>query len=117
MTIKTNTLLVRDGAQVTTLTKAAGNGGNLSVDAQDVQVIGRSPNRQFASGLFASAADNLTGDAGNLTIKTNTLLVRDGAQVQAATFGAGKAGSLTVDAQDVQIIGTGGRFWRKPKPG
>jgi large exoprotein involved in heme utilization and adhesion len=32
--------------------------------------------------------------------------VRDGAQVLTATFGAGKGGSLRVDAQDVQIIGT-----------
>jgi large exoprotein involved in heme utilization and adhesion len=56
--------------------------------------------------LRASAQPNSTGDAGDLTIKTNTLLVRDGAQVLTATFGAGKGGNLSVDAQDVQLIGT-----------
>ncbi|MBW4635527.1 MAG: filamentous hemagglutinin N-terminal domain-containing protein, partial [Iphinoe sp. HA4291-MV1] len=106
LTVRTNTLLVRDGAQVGAATFGAGKGGNLSVDAQDVQIIGTSVDNRVASALGASAQGNLTGDAGNLTIKTNTLLVRDGAQVGAATFGAGKGGNLTVDAQDVQLIGT-----------
>ncbi|MBD2536598.1 filamentous hemagglutinin N-terminal domain-containing protein, partial [Nostoc flagelliforme FACHB-838] len=105
LTIKTNTLLVRDGAQIGAGTFGAGKGGNLSVDAQDVQIIGTSANGQFSSGLFASAEGNLTGDAGDLTIETNTLLIKDGAAVSAGTFGAGKGGNLSVDAQDVQIIG------------
>ncbi|KAB8331762.1 S-layer family protein [Scytonema tolypothrichoides VB-61278] len=106
LTIKTNTLLVRDGAQVATGTFGSGKGGNLSVDAQDVQVIGRSADGRFASGLRADTLRNLTGDAGDLTIRTNTLLVKDGAQVAAGTFGSGKGGNLTVDAQDIQLIGT-----------
>ncbi|MHC5939221.1 two-partner secretion domain-containing protein [Nostoc sp.] len=106
LTIKTNTLLVRDGAVVSTATFGQGKGGNLTVDAQDVQVIGTSADSRFASGLFASAQPNSTGNAGDITIKTNTLLVRDGAQVSTGTFSAGKGGNLTVDAQDVQLIGT-----------
>jgi large exoprotein involved in heme utilization and adhesion len=99
LTIKTNTLLVKDGTQVSAGTFGSGKGGNLRVDATDVQIIGR-------SGLSASAQRNSTGDAGDSTIKTNTLLVKDGAQVSAATFGSGKGGNLRVDATDVQIIGT-----------
>ncbi|MBG1262150.1 filamentous hemagglutinin N-terminal domain-containing protein [Nostoc commune] len=105
LTIKTNTLLVRDGAQVSSGTFGAGKGGNLTVDAQDVQLIGRSANGKFPSGFLADAQRNSSGDAGDLKIKTNTLLVRDGAQVSAGTFGAGKGGNLIVDAQDVQLIG------------
>ena len=105
LTIKTNTLLVQDGAQVNADTFAQGKGGNLTVDAQDVKLIGRSAtNSQFASGLLASAQPNSTGNAGNLTIKTNTLLVQDGAQVNARTYAVGKGGNLTIDAQDVQLI-------------
>ncbi|MBW4687824.1 MAG: S-layer family protein [Komarekiella atlantica HA4396-MV6] len=105
LTIKTDTLLVRDGAQVGNGTRGSGKGGNLTVDAKDVQLIGRSVDGQ-ASGLFASAEPNSTGNAGDVTLKTNTLLVRDGAQVSAVTFGLGKGGNLTVDAQNVQLIGT-----------
>nr|WP_322684251.1 filamentous hemagglutinin N-terminal domain-containing protein [Nostoc sp. DedQUE07]MDZ8130068.1 filamentous hemagglutinin N-terminal domain-containing protein [Nostoc sp. DedQUE07] len=106
LTLRTNTLLMRDGAQVFTSTSGAGKGGNLRVDAQDVQLIGTIPDGQFPSGLIADAEPNSTGDAGDLTLRTNTLLVRDGAQVNASTFGAGKGGNLRVDAQDVQLIGT-----------
>ena len=107
LTIKTNTLLVRNGAEVNAETFGAGKGGNLSVDAQDVQLIGTTANGQFPSGLAASAEENLTGEAGSLTIKTNTLLLQDGAQVSTATFGVGKGGNLSVDAQNVQLIGRG----------
>jgi filamentous hemagglutinin family protein len=105
LTIKTNTLLVKDGARVLAGTFGAGKGGNLTVDAQDVQVIGISTNGNPSS-LFASAYPESIGNGGDLTIKTNTLLVKDGARVLAGTFGAGKGGNLTIDAQDVQIIGT-----------
>ncbi|MBW4458017.1 MAG: filamentous hemagglutinin N-terminal domain-containing protein [Nostoc indistinguendum CM1-VF10] len=105
LTIKTNTLLIKDGAQVTVSTFGAGKGGDLSVDAQDVQIIGVSANGLYPSGLFASAQRNSTGDAGDVTIKTNTLLIKDGAQVGTSTFGAGKGRDLSVDAQDVQVIG------------
>ncbi|MEH1816815.1 MAG: filamentous hemagglutinin N-terminal domain-containing protein [Nostoc sp.] len=106
LTIKTNTLLVRDGAQVASSTFGAGKGGSLSVDASDVQLIGTSVDGLYRSGLFASAQPNSTGDAGDITVKTNTLVVRNGAVVSTSTFTKGKGGSLSVDAQDVQLIGT-----------
>ncbi|MFN6480832.1 filamentous hemagglutinin N-terminal domain-containing protein [Nostoc sp. DedQUE07] len=105
ITLKTNTLLARDGGRVSTATRSVGKGGNLRVDAQDVQLIGTTPDAEYSSGLFAQANSKSTGNAGDVTVKTNTLLVRDGAAVSAASAGAGKGGSLTVDAQDVQLIG------------
>ncbi len=101
LTIKTHSLLAQDGAQVSTGTIGAGKGGNLTVDAQDMQLIG------IGSGLFASAQRNSTGDAGNLTIKSHSLLVKDGAQIGTPTFGKGNGGDLTVETQDMQLIGTG----------
>ena len=101
--IKTNNLLVKDGAVVDTTTTGSGKGGNLSVDASDVQLVGESSNGQ-PSGFFVSTLDS-TGDAGDVSIKTNNLLIKDEAALISASFGAGKAGNLKVDAQDVQLIG------------
>jgi filamentous hemagglutinin family protein len=108
LTINTDTLLVRDGAQVGAGTFGAGNGGNLTVNAaQDVQVIGESADGQLASGLFTQTDRGAKGKAGDLTINTGTLLVRDGALVSSSTFGEGDGGNLTVNAsQSVQVIGT-----------
>jgi large exoprotein involved in heme utilization and adhesion len=103
--IDTPRLLVRDGAQVSTSTLGEGKGGSLQITASDsVELIGRSADGQFGSGLFATSEGS--GDAGNLTIDTPRLLVQDGAQVSASTRGSGKGGSLQVTASDsVELIG------------
>ncbi len=108
LTINTPTLLVRDGAQVIAATFGLGNGGKLTVNASGgVQLIGISADGQFSSALDASAERGSSGNGGDLTINTTTLLVRDGAEVGAATFGLGNGGKLTVNASgDVQLIGT-----------
>jgi filamentous hemagglutinin family protein len=106
--ITTGSLFVTNGTQLSVSTFGQGNGGNLTVNAsQQVQVIGRSTGG-VSSGLFAQANEDATGKAGDLTIYTGTLLVRDGAQVSASTFGQGDGGNLTVHAsQQVQLIGIG----------
>jgi filamentous hemagglutinin family protein len=112
LTIITGRLLVRDGAQVSAGTFGSGKGGSLLITATDsVEVIGISANGRFPSGLFSASAG--TGDAGVLRIITGRLLVRDGAQVSAGTFGSGKGGSLLITASEgVEVIGTtaNGRF-------
>ncbi|HEY9832499.1 MAG TPA: S-layer family protein, partial [Stenomitos sp.] len=101
--IITGRLIVRDGAVVVAGTgeNSQGNGGNLEVFASEsVQLSGS------GSGLYVQADPGSSGKAGNLTINTDTLLVQDGAQVSAATFGTGDGGNLEVNAaQSVQVIG------------
>jgi large exoprotein involved in heme utilization and adhesion len=108
LTIHTGQLLVRDGAEVSASTKGEGNGGNLQITASDsVELIGRSADGQIPSGLSTSTSRKGSRDAGDLTIHTGRLLVRDGARVSASTFGEGKGGSLQITASDsVEVIGT-----------
>ncbi len=95
-----------NGSQIEASTLGVEQGGNLVVNAQDsVQLIGISADKKFPSGLFANAYPSVTGAAGNLTINTRELLVRDGGQVSASTYGAGNAGNVTVRADSVQLIG------------
>jgi filamentous hemagglutinin family protein len=107
MSITTARLLIKDGAYVSASTFGAGKGGNLTVNASEsVQVIGESTDGEFSSSLGTPANRNSTGDAGDLSITTARLLITDGAQVSASTFGAGKGGNLTVNAsEEVQVIG------------
>ncbi|AOW98823.1 hypothetical protein BJP34_04585 [Moorena producens PAL-8-15-08-1] len=104
--ITTGELIVSDGAVVSAGTFSEGDGGNLTVDADStVQLIGRTPNGKFPSGLFTQTQG--TGNAQNLSITTGQLIVSDGASVSTSTFGEGNAGNLTVDASEsVQVIGT-----------
>ena len=107
LSITTPTLLVQSGALVAAGTFGQGTGGSLIVNAtQGVQLIGTSPDGVQPSGLFLISSSGSTGAAGDLTIHTPTLLVRDGAALSVATLGSGKAGNLTVIAPDsVQVTG------------
>ncbi|WP_310833541.1 S-layer family protein [Aetokthonos hydrillicola] len=98
--INTQQLLVQNGAQINAITAGGGKGGDLTINADRVQLIGE-PN----NGLFVQANPGATGDAGNLRINTQQLLVQGGSQVSASTAGAGKGGDLTINADTVQLGG------------
>jgi filamentous hemagglutinin family protein len=106
LTIVTGRLLVSDGADVSVNTFGEGNGGSLQITASEsVEVMGTSANGQNSSGLFAASRGS--GDTGNLTIVTGSLLVSNGAEVLASTFGEGNGSSLQITASDsVEVIGT-----------
>ena len=105
LTIDTRRLLVRDGAEVSTDTREEGKGGSLKITAEDsVELIGARSDGQISGGLFTDSYKS--GDAGNLTIATRQLLVRDGAYVSATTYREGKGGSLKIKADDlVEVVG------------
>ncbi|MBE9205565.1 S-layer family protein [Nostoc sp. LEGE 06077] len=100
-------LRILDGAQVSSGTLGAGNGGNLTVNtSESTQLIGRSQDGKFASGLFNQAESQATGNSRDLTINTPILQVFDGAQVSAGTLGIGNGGNLTVNTTEtVELIG------------
>ncbi|HBE53382.1 MAG TPA: filamentous hemagglutinin [Cyanobacteria bacterium UBA11369] len=105
LTINTARLIVRGGAQVTAATQTGSRGGSLTVNASEfVEVSGTG----FGFSSLLTTSTFGTADAGNLTIETGRLIVRDGAQVQAATEGAGAGGTLTVRARElVELSGSG----------
>jgi filamentous hemagglutinin family protein len=105
--ITTPVLRASGGAQVSVGTLGVGEGGNLTVNASNsVELIGRSADNEFASGLFSQSERQATGKAGNLTIITPVLRILDGAQVSAGTLGAGDGGNLTVNAnRSVELVG------------
>jgi filamentous hemagglutinin family protein len=106
ITIETGRLIVKDGSQVSASTYDQGRGGTISVTARDsIQLIGTQGD--IPSGLFTIATGESTGDAGNLSIKTGQLIVKDGAQISTSTLSQGRGGTLSVSARDsIQLIGT-----------
>lgn len=105
ISIQTRRLVVQDGSAISTATFGSGAAGTLAVSAlESVELIGTSADGQFPSELTVSTSD--TGSAGDLTIETEQLTVRDGAAVSVDTFGEGNAGNLLVQARDsVEVVG------------
>ncbi|BDA76293.1 Filamentous haemagglutinin-like (plasmid) [Calothrix sp. PCC 7716] len=105
ITIETPILRVQDGARIDGSTRSEGNGGFLTINASElVQITGTSSKSQQSSALLALANGLSTGNAGNLTISTPILLIQDGGNINASTFGSGKGGNLTVNASESLLI-------------
>jgi filamentous hemagglutinin family protein len=108
LTVDTGRLIVRDGAQVSASTFDAGAAGNLVVKASEaVELIGTSADGQWLSGLSTLVLQEATGVGGNLTVETQQLILRNGAQIGAGTYGAGAGSTLAVSASEsIELIGT-----------
>jgi filamentous hemagglutinin family protein len=123
ITVITPRFTVRDGARVSvstrgrgTATARGGRGGNLNVIARDaVEIKGTSADGRFESGLFALsgeerpniAANEATGDGGNLFVQTNQLNVRDRGEISVSARGSGAAGNLQISAQTINLENRG----------
>ena len=110
--VDTQTLSLFNGAQVSsTIFNAEGTAGNVTVNATNIEASGvYDDNGYYSTGLFTSAYDGATGDAGDLRINTETLSLTDGAEIGAGIFSGstGNAGKLYVTAQSIHIDGVNG---------
>lgn len=112
VSIQAAQFIAEGGGYVDTTTYGSGRGGNLFVTATDsIELSGTNP-EGTPSGFFAQVdvpkGQTLptTGNAGDLTIATGRLILREGAQVASNTFSEGSGGRLTVTAsQSVEVIG------------
>ncbi|MBD2338360.1 filamentous hemagglutinin N-terminal domain-containing protein [Calothrix sp. FACHB-156] len=102
--IATNNLLVTDGAQISTTSWfGEGNAGEIQITAKKAQFIGTAFG-QYPSGLLASTYSD--GNGGNIFLNTDTLAVKDGAQIQNSAFATGSAGQLEITATNIELSGT-----------
>ncbi|MEG4421455.1 filamentous hemagglutinin N-terminal domain-containing protein [Microcoleus sp. LAD1_D5] len=94
------------------LNTTGGPGGNLTVRAtESVTVEGFSG--VLANGSrnpsFICADANTANRGGSINISTPVLTLRDGGVISTASLGQGDAGSITIDAGHVEVIGNGGQ--------
>ena len=118
-TLNVNQLFVRDGGLVRAgslvekgvSSRERGPGGTLTIKAAElVEVSGTGTvgDREIPvnSQLFTAAEG--TGDAGDLSVTTERLTVRDGGEVTASTSGAGEGGNITLNVREsINLEGTG----------
>ncbi|MDJ0516792.1 MAG: ShlB/FhaC/HecB family hemolysin secretion/activation protein [Trichodesmium sp. MO_231.B1] len=108
--IDTESLTIRDGAEITTNTFGEGNGGDLTISATNIELIGTGTNGQVSSGLFAVLDSGGIGNGGAIDIDTESLTIRDGAEIATNTFGVGNGGDLTISATNIEVIRTNENF-------
>ncbi|MDY6940825.1 MAG: filamentous hemagglutinin N-terminal domain-containing protein, partial [Cyanobacteriota bacterium] len=105
VSISTENLNAIDGSGIATITLGPGQGGDLDIEAESIVARGFNFDLFIPSSLSAGTVG--MGNAGNLTIDTGTLVVRDGGRIDASTLASGSAGSIAIHASDfVEVSGT-----------
>ena len=105
LTIADN-LTVQNGGKIRASTFGAGNAGVVTVTTRNLLVdrMGSA----FVTGLISSAEPDSTGAGGNVNLTiADGLTVQNGGVIRASTFGAGKAGVVTVTARNLLVDGMG----------
>jgi filamentous hemagglutinin family protein len=114
ITIITPHLLIKEGGAVSAATGSVlggndpddrGQGGNVTVFSSLVELNGASSNPLLRSGLLTSTVG--FGNAGDMLINADRLIIGDGAVVLTAALRDGNSGNLTVNASEsVEVLGT-----------
>ncbi|MEN9630295.1 MAG: hypothetical protein RJA10_3523, partial [Pseudomonadota bacterium] len=98
-------LLVAPGGQVNTGSLGTGGAGALSVQAPVVELQGRSG---VVTGLLTGSLGADAGRAGDITVQSQDLTVRDSARISSASVSrVGAAGNVTVDTRRALFDGQG----------
>ena len=102
ITIDTNTLKLRDGGQIESDTSGSGNGGTIDITAEAIEITDSSEDN--ISEISVDAREDAVGNGGELSIRTNTLKLRDGGQIASDTSGSGNGGTIDITAEAIEII-------------
>lgn len=103
--ITTENLRIKDGGAVSTTSASQGNAGNIDINALTIEIDGISPNPQFPSGLGTATFNN--GNAGDLNIVTEELLVTNGANISVQGSSSGIPGRLKISAKSIELNNRG----------
>ena len=116
LNLNTSRLMIQDGGQLSAASGAitgegiiplGGQGGNISIDAAEtVEINGASAQGVFSSGILTDTRGS--NPAGNLTINTDNLILRDRGFISASSIGTGMGGEIAINAKDsVELVGQG----------
>ena len=102
-----------NGGQISTLTQGTGDAGSLSIDASERLSVSGGENGTSNISADSRVVGEITpipGGAGDLTLNTGSLELRDGGQISASTEGASDSGLIGITADSVVVSGTDPAF-------
>lgn len=105
--IATGLLELVDGGEVSVSATDEGNSGSVSAEAD--RIVVRGSNAATPSGIFAKSTRGqlADGDAGSIHLIARDLVVTDLGQIAVTTEGGGNAGSVLVEATDIEVSNGG----------
>ncbi|CAK0750691.1 exported hypothetical protein [Gammaproteobacteria bacterium] len=113
--IRTSKLTLKDGGSISTETKGQRNthAGKINITADAISLDGRYTKNGKVSSIFANSefksdmgnSDSIErGDAGDITINTHTLEIRNGASIDSTTNTKGNGGTINVKVSENLVM-------------
>ncbi|NEQ39701.1 MAG: filamentous hemagglutinin N-terminal domain-containing protein [Okeania sp. SIO3I5] len=106
LTVNSDRVILKNGAQIGTATLGSGNSGELAIKAAEIEAVGTSPDGLLPSSFFTSVLVGGTGEGGNINIETQSLTLENGGQIRAGTSGVGNSGNIRVKAKEINLRGS-----------
>ncbi|MEE9355358.1 MAG: filamentous hemagglutinin N-terminal domain-containing protein [Methylococcaceae bacterium] len=101
LTVISDRLEIKDRAIIDISNAGSGNTGNLLVDANEIVITN---NAGGVNGIAANLTPRATGNSGGLTVKSQNLVMQNGARITAANFGSGNGGNLNIEATESIVV-------------
>ncbi|MEP0898011.1 filamentous hemagglutinin N-terminal domain-containing protein [Leptolyngbya boryana FACHB-1624] len=100
-------LVLKDGSGISTQTSGQGNAGDITLRVRDrILLQGISPDRKAPTSIISATGSAAQGNAGQISLTTDQLAIRDGAAIFASTAGTGRAGDIQIKVKDsINITG------------
>ena len=96
--VNTPQLLIQDGALIDVSTAAIGNSGSIKVNVSDTVLI-----EGEGSGIFSSALETATGNAGSIDIDPQQVTVQDNGIISVRNLGTGESGILIITSDNLTL--------------
>jgi filamentous hemagglutinin family protein len=97
--IEAGRLLMSNGVVAGAPTFGAGNGGNLTIRANNVELV--------SSTLYNGTTNATTGQGGNITVEAQRLILRDGGAFASFSLSDGASGNIAIKASEsVELSGS-----------
>ncbi len=122
ITIETDQLMIQEGGLISARVEntttdedsetpqlTSGSGGTIIIrasEAVDLSGVGFRDDQVRLSSISSSTSENTIGDGGSVRIETGRLTLQDGAEISASTSGDGNAGSVEIQARNIEVTGT-----------
>ncbi|WP_366853716.1 hypothetical protein [Microcoleus sp. PH2017_22_RUC_O_B] len=107
--IDTRNLILRDGGFISSNSSGKGNVGDITINADRIEINGSLGNPRFNSSIDASVGKatgdnpNATANAGSVNLNVNRLIVRNEGNVTVQALGTGRAGNINVVANSIAL--------------
>ena len=104
-TLETDRLTVLEGSGIETTSKGQGDAGNIDIVASHVEVRGEDIEDRRVSRIEAATTRRSGGNAGDVTLRAESLRVLGGALVSSTALGGENGGNLTIVVPDIEVSG------------